>query len=705
MAEVEDSLLPALREDLQLQAGPVAADGAPSWTIYDPARGRYFRISWESFQMLSNWPMATLMALVEKINAHTTCKVTVEDVRELIRFLFINNLTTEPAGKDFTAYYQQYQAGQPAWYIRLLHGYLFFRIPLLRPNHFLKLTAVYLDWCFNPKILTVLFPLAILALYLVSRQWEVFLGSFLHFFSWEGLMFYGLAIAFSKTLHELGHAYTAIRYGCKVPTLGLAFMALLPMPYTDVTDAWRLSSRRQRVAIGGAGIAVELALAVLATLAWSFMPDGSLRSACFILATTTWLMTLTINCSPFMRFDGYYMLADAWGVDNLQHRAFALGRWQLRQWLFGGNLLKPEFLPADTEYKLLIYAYITWLYRLLLFFGIAVMVYHFFFKILGILMFIVEMVFFIINPIVQELQVWRKLKTDNLSPTRQKIFMLLLMIGLGIVIYPWHTSVRIPALIEPERHSILYAAEPAQIRQILVQSGDKVVAGQLLFKLAAPKLDDQIQLSEKRISLYQLQLERSASNRETVADMHTAMQRLATESTALSGLLKQRERLFIRAPFAGQILDVYPDLRTGYWINTATPLARVVDPDISLVRGIADEDSAAALENGQHGIFVPDEAYREAIPVKLAEIAQINIKELDQPYLASVFGGSIAVKQEAGGKLSPTASVFTVRLHPEQPVSIQQKKRGVVVVDAQPRSFIRRMFDSSLALLIRESGF
>jgi len=41
--------LPALREDLRLLEGPAAGDGAPTWTLYDPPRGRYFRIGWAAF--------------------------------------------------------------------------------------------------------------------------------------------------------------------------------------------------------------------------------------------------------------------------------------------------------------------------------------------------------------------------------------------------------------------------------------------------------------------------------------------------------------------------------------------------------------------------------------------------------------------------------------------------------------------------------
>lgn len=38
--------LPPLREDLRLLPGPSGEDGAPTWTLHDPARNRFFRIGW-----------------------------------------------------------------------------------------------------------------------------------------------------------------------------------------------------------------------------------------------------------------------------------------------------------------------------------------------------------------------------------------------------------------------------------------------------------------------------------------------------------------------------------------------------------------------------------------------------------------------------------------------------------------------------------
>jgi len=704
MSASEDIALPTLRDDLQLRPGPTAADGNPSWTIYDPLRGRYFRIGWMAFQMLSFWSTGSASILQEQVRINTTCILSNTEVREFIRFLFANNLTIQPVESGYQAYLQQYRASRPAWYKQLLHSYLFFRIPLLRPDRFLRATLPYVQWCFNRRLLYALFGVGLLAFYLISRQWDSFSATFLHFFDWQGAVFYGLALTFSKLLHELGHAYTAVRYGCRVPVIGLAFMMLLPMPYTDVTDAWRLPLRSQRLAIGVAGILVELALAVLATLAWSFLPDGGLRSAAFILATTTWIMTLSINLSPFMRFDGYYILSDAWGIDNLQPRAFALARWHFRRRLLGVTTAKPEQLPSSIEQKMLVYAYATWLYRLVVFTGLALMVYHLFFKLLGLILFAVEIGWFIVKPILHEIRQWQDLGVNQMSYLRkQLIFMCLCLFSLMLFV-PWSDSVYLPAVMEAEQHTVLYAPEAAQVENVLVNAGQSVEAGQILIKLQSPKLDEAIHLSEKRLAYMQLRLERAATSSQTSADIRVVMQQWSAEASRLQGLKHQRDQLQIKTPFAGVIVETATDLHPQRWIDSSLPLLTLIVPGKASIEAIADKDAILALALGQTGRFVPENIQANTVPISIEKIGSINLAELSRPYLASVYGGAIAVRKTATAKLTPNSSAFTVKMTTTD-TAPYQVQRGTAMIKATPRSFAERLFENAAALLIRESGF
>jgi len=107
-----------------------------------------------------------------------------------------------------------------------------------------------------------------------------------------GMLGFVLALIVSKTLHELGHAVVATRLGVRVAHMGVAFLVMWPMLYTDTGESWRLRSHRQRLAISLAGVSVEIILAGLATLAWALLDEGALRQAALYLATTGWVVSL-----------------------------------------------------------------------------------------------------------------------------------------------------------------------------------------------------------------------------------------------------------------------------------------------------------------------------------------------------------------------------------------------------------------------------
>ncbi len=138
MIPTQESLpqLPRLREDLRLLPGPAARDGSPTWTIHDPVRGRYHRLSWLAFEMLARWRCGTAQALCERVAAETPLSPGIGEVEELASFLRANALVDMGAA-DRETWMRQAEGMRQHWSKWLLHNYLFFRVPLVRPERFL----------------------------------------------------------------------------------------------------------------------------------------------------------------------------------------------------------------------------------------------------------------------------------------------------------------------------------------------------------------------------------------------------------------------------------------------------------------------------------------------------------------------------------------------------------------------------------------
>lgn len=697
--------IPPLRQELRIEPGAPLVNGAPSWTLFDPIKHAFFQLGRTEFAIFSAWANGALDDIRDRLaDDGLDPEEAGEAVGRVVEFSLANNLTVLPMRDSVASFTSARNAQRKAWWKWMVDNYLFFRLPLVRPAAFLERTLARVAPLWSPLVLWSFAILAIAGLIMVSRQWDAFMASFLYFFSWQGLIAYGIGLSVVKVIHELGHAYTATRFGCRVPTMGVSFLVMMPVLYTDTTAAWRLTSRRQRLMIDCAGVAAELMVASIATMLWVMLPEGSLRSIAFITATSSWVMSLGVNLNPFMRFDGYYILSDMLGVPNLQPRAFALGRWRLRELLFRLGEPVPEDVPASLRRVLILYAWGTWLYRLVLFIGIALLVYHMFFKLLGIILFAVEMGVFIMRPVFAELKQWNMRRKAILGSRRGKILVGGTTVLLLLAVLPLDRHVTAPAVLSPIGAAPVVAGDPARVERVLVKNGDRVKAGAVLIELSAPDLISAAAQSRVRIAQLQAQIDRGGADEKDLSDRAVIERQLATENNALQGLERRQTRLVLRAPFAGKVTDLESDIHPGRWLGGTETIARIITPDSYDVQAFIAEDDIGRVANGARARFVPNDPLMTSRAAKLIERSASAVQWMDQPILASTQGGAIAVDQDPSKALKPHEALYRIRLIAARGAGPMQPIAGKVRIDAEGESLAGRFFGYVARILRSEAS-
>jgi putative peptide zinc metalloprotease protein len=656
--------------------------------------------------MIKRWNAGTIERLHAAMARETACRTTVEDVEDLVKFLYANNLTERSAGGKHTDYQTQAQAGEQNWVMWLVHHYLFIKIPLVHPHDFLKATLPFVAPLYTVVAGWMFGIIGLTGLILVGRQWDAFVSTFLYFFNWHGAILYSVSLCAVKVVHELGHAYTATRFGCRVPTIGVAFMVMMPVLYSDVSDSYRLTSKRKRLLIAAGGVIAELGLAAVALCAWGFLPEGTVRSIAFIVATTSVIMSLAVNLNPFMKFDGYYLLADSLGIPNLQDRAFAFGQWQLRGLLFGRLTAPPEIISTALRRTLVSYAWAIWLYRLVLFTGIAVMVYQYFFKALGIILFLIEIIWFIAMPIAREITNWwtnRALYATSSRTWGTAVFLGLL---LSLAFIPLPTNVSAPAVLQASSYATIYAPMPGRVSQVLVHTGQRVMAGEQIVVLENPSLKKEVRLAEMKVAMWDYRLGRQAGHEQDRAQRKVIAESLKAGLTELAGLKSQQENLILKAPMAGMIRDRADSLTPGQWIDQKLPVAYLVDADHAEIEGLVPVDELAYIDVGQSARFIPADLTRPSVEAQVTEVGQVDERDLAIPYFASIFGGDTAVRKDDKGRLKPEVSVYRVRLNLRGTLQdVDQAVLGHIQIQGHPSSFAEQAWDHIIAVLIKESGF
>lgn len=690
---------PVVRQDLNLYQAGEDEEGRVTWHLHDPLSNRFFELNEKDIELLALVGHRTAAEIEIEAKKLGISHISEEDIEALLHFLRKNNLVRGDALQKSLYMETLSHAKERDWWELALRNPLFFRIPLWNPDRFLDATLPYVAWLGHKSTFYVLGLIAVLGLYLVLQQIDHFFATFLFFFNASGLATYVLTLLVVKVFHELGHAYTAKQMGCRVPVIGVAFMVGWPILYTDTSDAWKIPDRHKRLRIGAAGVAVEFAIAILALFLWSITPDGALRSVLFLLAATTWILSVFVNFNPLMKFDGYYLFSDLIKMPNLQDRSFAMARWWLREKLFGLGKSPPE----EPRIAYVAFAFAVWIYRFFLFLGIALLVYGYFFKAAGIALFVVEIVYFIVRPVYREILEWWKLREEFHINAAMKRTVLILLLAAGLIFIPWQNDVTASATLKAKSNDLyLHTAG----RLVSYKAPGEVRQGETLFNFESSSLDLEIEEASNRFE------ELSWSRSSLGFDARLRRERLIveselrTQSQKLRTLVEEQTRLNISAPFDGVLVDISPDAVAGDWLPVGQKLATVVDPAEIKVVAYLPENQLSRIEKGMSARFYPESLEFGVLDLIVEDIEFMGTPELDSLYVASTFGGDVAVRETSEGELVTVQSHYKISLAiVKENVVVDQIVRGKAIIDGQSISFydqIRRRF---VSVFIRETGF
>lgn len=697
--------LPPIRPELRLHEGPRGHDGQPGWVLHDPATNRYYRLDWVTFEVMRHWSLGEPQLIVRQITATTPLQVSAADLEAVMQFLLKHELLETRAWIGAAEMEARKQQTDSSGWKQLLHHYLFFRVPLLRPEPMLHVLRARLGWIFRSCFWWSTLAALAVGLAFAWRQSEELSAACRDLANVRGLLASGAVFMAVKFVHEIGHGLVATHFGCRVPTMGLAFLVMIPVAYTDVTDSWRLPRRAPRLWIGAAGMLAELVLAVWATFAWVLLPDGSLRTATLIVATVTWVKSLAVNLSPIMRFDGYYLLSDWLDLPNLHQRCFALTRWQLREWLFALGEPPPEHFRTAWRRGLVAFGGFIWLYRLVVFLGIAVFVYHYFFKALGIVLFAVELLWFILWPVYTEIQAWHQRRRMILRSIRARWVTGMGFAAIILLLIPWPRKIRVAAEMRPSQEFHLVAPEAAELVELPLLDGAEVTAGAPLARLRSRLLEFNVAQARLRSERARIELAAVSVDPAQQGRLGVAHAVFATEEAERKMREEALEKLQPRAPFGGVIRWHNPPL-IGENLARHERYATLAGTGPNRAMAYLDEEMLLAISPGAAVRFYPEACPERSFPMRVTIVDTEAVRVLTRPVLATAHGGTVPARL-ADQEWLPAAGTYRVWMQAETPDSSGTPlvQRGVAVIDGGWGSWGRLAWRRAVSVIWRELGF
>lgn len=706
MNDADNPRLPFLRKDLEIHPGPDDSDGSPTYNLYDPVSGQYTRLGWAEATVLQRLrPGLRLQELMRELGEETTLRVEPEEVLSLCQMADRKNLTAFSGLRPSTAYIDQAAQRKTDPFTWLLHHYLYWRIPLLEPDAFLAQTLRYVRVFGSVPAWIVYSVIVSLGLFMLVGRVGEYLSTFPDFFSPGGALAFGVSLTVFKIIHEFAHAYVARSFGVRVRTMGVALIVFWPVPYCDVTDAWRLKRRRDRFLIGIAGVLAEAVLAGLALFLWGVSPPGVLKSVFFVASSTTLLSTLAVNINPAMRYDGYYLLCDLWGIDNLRARATAMTRWWLHKTLLGLQQPPPEEGLARRDVTgMLVYSAYAWTYRFFLYLGIAVLVYYKFHKAVGVVLFAAEIWIFIIAPFVREVAMLWNLR-DFVKLNRRSL--LTGAVVLGVLLWaalPLRRTLWLPAMTTVSEQQTVYVPREGFIANLTVSRGDPVMAGTRLVTIESPSLSTEIEVLEREVALLDTEIAALSQqeNGETLVPVKLEERAKANAELArLRGVMKQCD---LRAQVTGVVATWDETLREGRAVREGAALGEIVNRSRLRVVAFLKEDSLRDVEAGETVSFAPSDLSTQYIGTVLS-VTPAPRRVNEYQALTSVARGELTVRADREQNLILQESYYRVdvELRPsDSPPPVG--RTGILFVRSRPRSRLMDLIRYAYGVVIRESG-
>ncbi len=480
---------------------------------------------------------------------------------------------------------------------------------------------------------------------------------------------YLLILLSTRILHELGHAIVCIRMGARCREFGIFFMLGVACPYVDVTDSWRISDHRARMAIAAAGVYVEWIIAAVAGLIWYASQPCWLHTFAWQVMAICSLTTFLINANPLMRYDGYYLLSDFLEVANLREEANDIFKKFVRVWCLGERTKADECPLSWSDCGLILYACSSWIYRstliIALVYSVHVIAVRWHLPILGWAFATLSIVSFLLIPLGQKMfQTWSVARRTSRGPYRVVALWMgcvALIANAGWLPMPYRIACQ--GSVQPEHRTFVYTQtagriplelEPRALAALevsdhsIVRLAPAAHSASCLAILENPWIEDQARMATQRQHQLECQV---VSLRQAAYQQSSVMDRLPTLTTMVEiakkkslNATKELEALAIAKPSPGSWVAIeLPPLESldgitpsmqghtieasenrGRWLPAGTPIGYVTPTENVSIAATIPISQLSSIQLGMSARVRFDQLPNRVFSAKVVEISGLT---------------------------------------------------------------------------------
>lgn len=564
---------------------------------------------------------------------------------------------------DSMEVFRRYQRNERMLWRRRLWTPMALRFPLLDPDRFLERTLPWVQPLFGWFGLLLWLAVVGAGAVLAASHWTDLTENIAdRVLDPKNLVLLWFVYPVVKSLHELGHAYATKKWGGEVHDIGIMLLVLSPVPYVDASAAWGFRDKHKRMVVGAAGIAVELFLGALALFTWLAVEPGAVRSVAYNVMLISGVSTLLFNGNPLLRFDGYYVLADAIEIPNLGSRSNQYLGYLFQRYVFGVADAESPAHSSGERFWMVTYGIASFVYRIFISFIIIMFIAGKFF-VIGVLLAIWAVATQVLMPVGKSIAFL--VSSPNLRRQRGRALSIGVLLALAAAILLF--VVPVPSWTRTE--GIIWVPEEAQVRAgaegfvvgLLAPVDGEVQRGQPLIQAEEPFL-------ATRVEVFNAQLEELTAKYDALITADRVQAAMVREEiiAARANLQRAREReaaLTFRSPANGRFIVPNAADLPGRFLSKGQLVGYVVAPRELTVRVALLQDDIALVRRETRGVEVMLAGWGSSpVPARIRRELPGATSQLPTAALGSAGGGPIAVDPRDKQGVTTLRQVFQLEL-------------------------------------------
>lgn len=634
------------------------------YVLLDKSTGRCFRFSPRAYYVLTRMDGKQSVqeiwdAALDKLQDDAP---TQEEIIQLLGKLHQNDLLKCDVPPDTLDLFRRSKRQKQQKLKKRISNPLSICVPLLDPNKLLDSVMPLVRPLFS--VWGGIFWVSVVAMgfILAAMNWDALTDNMVdRVFTGQNMLLLWLTYPFVKAMHEFGHAFTVKIWGGEVHETGILFLLFMPVPYVDASSASAFSRKRRRLLVGAEGMMVELFIASCALFVWLNVEPGLVSAIAYNIMLVGGVSTLFFNANPLLRFDGYYMLADAIDIPNLASRSNRYIGYLLQRYVYSVKEARTPAASPDERGWLFGYAIASFIYRMFIISGIIFLVANKFF-IVGVILAIWACIGMLVIPFGKMIVILLSsplLRKQRIRAVTSSFAFAAIMMGL-IFFAPLPLWTTAQGVIWMPEQSHMRAETDGFISKILVQPGEIVKKGQAIIEIDNPFLQHELNyMLEQR---HELRMRKDAAWNDRVKAEILKQGLVALEAKILHQY-EHKEGLVIYSPEAGRFIMPKSQDMPGRYVKQGELLGYVVNNNETRVRAVVPQEEIGLIRHHVESIAVQSVSHPgKTMYAKIDRVVPAGSDQLPSMALGSAGGGDIMVSTNDEKGMTAIQKVFQFEL-------------------------------------------